>query len=394
MRNTRLGELFTKYFDKTATDTERTEFFNLLSKEKDEERLLDLLQNLYKGHQDPTFSFERPALKERILFAIDKEEKKKQPIFKLATVRWVAAALLLVGFSLYLLQSKNSLFSLSESGTYAEDNSLSQQGVLTLVDGSRILLDTLQAGSSVKKEGMTLSKSKEGHLTYHFETLPSSTMANSQKLNTITVPRGKQYQIHLNDGTSIWLNAESQLRFPQLFSQNSRDVFLEGEGYFDVAKDSNRPFNVQLREGLQVKVLGTQFNVDAYNKDIMTTLLQGEVMVSVGRKEVRLRPGQQIIANPDTRVISSPLKIDTEQVIAWKDGFFSKSDILLSELIEQIQRWYDVEIIFDKENDFELAAKIPRNIPLQDLLDLLNMTKRVTCKLDGKTIKIEKTMPK
>jgi ferric-dicitrate binding protein FerR (iron transport regulator) len=209
--------------------------------------------------------------------------------------------------------------------------------------------------------------------------------------NTITTPRGGQYQVTLSDGTKVWLNAASSIRFPVLFTGNERKVEITGEAYFEVAKNVSKPFKVKTISS-EVEVLGTHFNVNAYDDEAVakTTLLEGLVKVSVpqtgGKLAARfLQPGQQSGITKDGR-ISVLNNADTEEAVAWKNGRFQFRSADLKSILRQISRWYDVDVVYKGNVDLHFTGQLTRDDYVSKVFDKLALTGEVHFKIEGKKI--------
>lgn len=242
------------------------------------------------------------------------------------------------------------------------------KATLRLGDGTVIALDDANEGELTRQGNTSIIKLSNGQLAYH-----GGDEQAAPVFNTITTPNGGQYQIELPDGSKAWLNAASSLRFPSYFAGAERLVELEGEGYFEIAANAAKPFRVKTRENV-VEVLGTRFNINAYADEstARTTLLQGAVKVHRGTEAILLKPGQQAVTG--NGVMTKVLNADTEQAIAWKNGFFQFDGIGLPELMRQISRWYNLEVKFEgKIPEREFAGKISRDVNLQDVLKALQI---------------------
>jgi ferric-dicitrate binding protein FerR (iron transport regulator) len=258
------------------------------------------------------------------------------------------------------------------------------RAVLTLANGSTVLLDST-ANGDIPTQGATKVIKVNGQLIYQ----ANSADARSVSYNTVSTPRGGQYKIVLPDGTLVWLNAASSLRFPTAFTGNERVVTLNGEGYFEVAHQrGNMPFKVQLSDGA-VEVLGTHFNIMAYHNEarVKTTLLEGAVNVVHGAHTARLRPGQQ--ASWET-VAHSSIQVNNtnaEEAVAWKEGYFQFNRAGLEEVMRQLQRWYNVELRYEGEGgrQREFWGKIPRDARLSEALKILELS-NIHCTIAGDTI--------
>jgi len=245
-----------------------------------------------------------------------------------------------------------------------------QKAVLTLANGSTMVLDS-QANGMLARQGNMEVRKQNGRLQY--ATAGNATAPASIAYNTIATPRGGQYQLVLGDGTKVWLNAASSLRFPAGFSGDTRDVEIKGEAYFEVAKDAAHPFRVHVN-GATVRVLGTHFNINAYDDESMmaTTLLEGSVQLSNGSAEAILKPGDQ--ARLDSKGRMNLLHdVNTQQVVAWKDGFFQFDNAGLKTVMRQLSRWYDVEVEYRGAMDQSMLfeGKLGRDLRLQQVLKIL-----------------------
>ena len=253
----------------------------------------------------------------------------------------------------------------------------SNKAVLTLADGSTVTLDS--AGNQLIRQGGTAVRQSGGQLTYD---AGSSVAAIS--FNTLTTPRGGQFQVRLPDGTKVWLNAASTLRYPTAFAGNERKVEVTGEAYFEVAKNAAMPFKVNAGNRAEIEVLGTYFNVNAY-EGLSTTLLEGEVKVLAmqGGGQVILKPGQQAKLLPDIKVISNP---DLNKVMAWKNGLFNFEGASFREVMSELERWYDIEVVYEGPvPDIHFGGELSRNKSLAGLIAALRDAE-VHFEIKGRTL--------
>jgi ferric-dicitrate binding protein FerR (iron transport regulator) len=283
---------------------------------------------------------------------------------------WLAAAsvlLLLAAGAMYLFlpeSSRPAPVAVSKTPAAPKDIAPgSAKAVLTLADGSTITLDS--AGNQVIHQGQTLVQLQNGQVEYN-----ADNAGQAVGYNILSVPRGGQFTIVLPDGSRVWLNSASKLRYPTAFSGGQRLVELEGQGYFDVRKDAEHPFIVKTKT-LDVEVLGTGFDVMAYpdEKSMNTTLVEGAVRV----KDVMLKPGQQARMEYSTGCIYVE-PADIQQVIAWKTGFFEFDNANLADIMRQASRWYDIDIDMDitaHNRAKTYGGRISRNLPLSELLNML-----------------------
>jgi transmembrane sensor len=266
---------------------------------------------------------------------------------------------------------------------------------ITLADGRVIDLDTMVVGLLTLDQGVTIKKDENGLITYEMQGDVSDTGATA--FNAIATPRGGQYRVVLPDGTQVWLNAASTLKYPLRFEGKARVVELEGEGYFDVSKQSSsiggrsvkRPFIVKTR-GQDVEVLGTQFNISAYPDDpaIKTTLVAGSVRVVAAndrQQPIILKPGQQSTLRGTVIDVQT---VDVEQYTAWKEGLFVFYNLTIDEMIRQVERWYDVQ--FDTTDmpvdDSRFSGEIRRDVPLSKLLDFMSHLATPRYRIEGRRV--------
>lgn len=204
--------------------------------------------------------------------------------------------------------------------------------------------------------------------------------------NTISTPRGGQYQLQLPDGSKVWLNAQSSLRFPARFIGNERLVTLTGEGYFEVAKDKAHPFKISINN-MQVEVLGTHFNVMGYNDEpaTTTTLLEGSVKIIKGGSVQKIVPGEQAIVKDGIRVA----KVNAEEAIEWKNGNFNFSHEKLGSIMRRISRWYDVDIAYSQRTTgATFVGTIPRSTNITEVLKYLELTGLVHFKIEERRVTV------
>lgn len=288
-------------------------------------------------------------------------------------VRWWAAAsvtLLLLAGGLYVGSRKQAApvpAVVKKEGAVKRDVLPgSDKAVLTLADGSTVTLDS--TGKQVLRQGNTAIRQLNGQLQYE-----SGDAGKEISYNTLTTPRGGQYQLLLPDGTGVWLNAGSSLRYPVAFRGKERKVILTGEAYFEVAHNDQQPFRIQVGDQL-VEDLGTHFNINAYadEPEMKTTLLEGSVKVG----NVVLKPGEQALVNKQGD-ISVKKGINTADAIAWKSGFFVFKDANLKTVMREIARWYDVTVIYqpDVNNSQQFSGRIDRSLTLSQVLNGLALTK-------------------
>lgn len=293
-----------------------------------------------------------------------------------------AACLMIAVVAFYLILPKKNNAG-TEPKQLASTDALpgGNKATLTLSNGTVINLEEKSTGIIQNETGTKIEKKEDGLLMYE-----KLTEAKQTNYNTVSIPRGGQYALTLSDGTRVWLNALSSLKFPEQFSDSLRVVELTGEAFFHVSKDRQHPFIVRMSEKEQVTVLGTQFNVNWY-KDEETkkiTLIEGSVDVKSQTSSMKLTPGQQVrISNGN---LSLEKFADTEAAAGWKDGKFVFRDADIYNIMRQAERWYDVNVIYRTTSSEHFNFSISRNEPLSKILHLMELTGKIHFKIENKSV--------
>ena len=382
-----MQNLFKKYLSNNCTPEEVTALLEYFNAPKNEILLRSLiLENLEAADiSQMQWCDEREQTYAAIKKQIESEKNKIVPLFKQSWVRVAAAAVLLFGvFAVYKYgftktSHKQQIAKIDTTKDIAPGGN---KAILTLADGTQIILDSV-ANGKLTNQGNTKIIKLDGKLAY------SSTGNSSEILyNTITTPNGGQYQLILEDGSKVWLNAASSLRFPSAFVGKQRNIELTGEAYFEIAKNANMPFNV-LVNNMNVQVLGTHFNVMAYKdeSEIKTTLLEGVVKVTSGGAVGLLKPGKQARLDNSGNIKIADADIETE--MAWKNGLFLFDYTDIKTIMRQLSRWYDADISFEGNITHKtFTAQISRNTNLSAVLKKLELTGGIHFKIEGKKIMV------
>lgn len=273
------------------------------------------------------------------------------------------------------------------------------KAVLTLANGQKISLTDAINGQVAQEAGVTISKTAKGQLIYQSKANPSN--KNTNEYNTIEAPSGGQWQVILPDGSKVFLNALSSLKYPVSFSAKERKVELKGEAYFEITHNQKSPFRV-VAKGQTVEVLGTHFNIMSYDNEqaVKTTLLSGSVKVSSnvaglaktgtsGTESLILKPGEQAqVSKGNMKVIHD---VDLEDVLAWKNGYFKFNENLQS-IMTKVARWYDVEVVYETQPDpnFKFKGEISRDKNISELLNMLDYTGNIHFKIEGRRVIVKK----
>jgi transmembrane sensor len=256
------------------------------------------------------------------------------------------------------------------------------RAMLILSNGSTINLNDTKNGALANEKGVVIHKNGNGRITYDQSGRNASHEANV--FNTVVTPKGGQYQLVLGDGTKVWLNAASTLKYPVTFSGTKREIELSGEAYFEVAHDQHKPFRV-ISNGQTVEVLGTHFNVNAYpdEKAIKTTLLEGSVKVLAGEMSSQIKAGEQVQFKNGHLAVA---QADIEEAIAWKKGFFYFKDDDIQTVMRQLSRWYDVAVKYEGQiPSREFSGQMNKNINASQLMHILSI-EQIHYRIEGRTI--------
>lgn len=386
MDDTRLSYLFKKLLDQSISPAEKEEFGRLIEQQEDDNPLEMLIQQAleeapveYRMDDQSTrqvlnaimFADSEPALQIR----------SKRNWLRMAAAAAVLTAVAITAWYYWPVRSGRMPVVKTEDVRPGGNKAL-----LTLADGSVVALDsnstqTMQQGAAaVKKQGGQLVYSATQHIT-------------QPVYNTLRTPRGGQFKVQLPDGTQVWLNAASSLRYPTAFTGTDREVQVSGEAFFEVAKDAAHPFRVTVNKQHTIVVLGTSFNVNAYEDETLakTTLLDGAVKVMFNSgtlQEVQLQPGQQAQVSSTEATMQLVKNVNLEQEMAWRSNAFSFEGQTLEEIMKQISRWYDIEVVFrGKVTGISFGGGMSRDVSLKEVLDFLRDSRvHYTLESNGKKL--------
>ncbi|WP_127127322.1 FecR family protein [Pseudoflavitalea rhizosphaerae] len=383
-KKNRLKFILERFSEGTASSSELAELEQLLN----DPEATSLVDELWEKVPASATFFEEGKT-EALLSEIEARNQQVQirDRFRKRRVTYSIAAslaVLLTAATLYLVLSKdkpgNIVAETPETPVRIAPGN--DKAILVLADGSTIQLESSNT-TNIPAQGNAQITNINDQVIY-----ASGNASAPVVYNTLKTPRGAQYQLQLADGSKVWMNAGSSLHFPTSFPGKERKVELTGEAYFEIAKDAQKPFRVTVNN-MQVNVLGTQFNIMAYENETSkaVTLLEGSVNVEHHHQSMNLQPGQQAQSSDQTglRVVNN---IDTEEAVAWKNGYFITNRTSLPVLMRQIERWYNVDVVYEgKIPDKKFGGKIPRKSDLQEVLKVLELSKVYT-KLDGNKITI------
>lgn len=333
----------------------------------------------------PFDSYDAKQLLNQIHASIPLKIKRKQ-ILSGRLLSIAAILLISLSFGFYFFWANNSSFI---SNTVPEKiidiKPGENKAVLTLGNGTQIALKNSGSNLLIYKDGLAINQTAAGQIKYQANQ-PVTTSHAKVEYNIISTPQAGQYQVVLSDGTKVWLNSNSSIRFPTRFTGSERKVQISGEAYFEVAEDKKMPFKV-LSANQTVKVLGTHFNINAYADEsaVKTTLIEGSLEVVKGKETVLLKPGQQAQTKSTIKIVDTS---NLESEISWKSGMFYFEDSGIDAVMRQAARWYDLEIKYEGQIPVKhFNGKVPRNTKLSKFLDILEYS-GVNFKIDGRIITI------
>ncbi|GAB4046581.1 FecR family protein [Spirosoma litoris] len=404
----RQGDLIAKYLKGELSDQEREELEDWIA-QSDHNRALftKLTQEATINTELSKFgSSDKAEAWEKIVSETGYNTSDRRSYIGKRLLRYAAAAVvvILAGLLLYPFnrQSQSTKPVAQQPTDFAPGSS---KAILTLADASKIILDDVADGQIAQQADVVITKTADGQLLYAKSSAATSPEAPITKssYNTITTPRGGKFRIILPDGSKVWLNAASSLKYPTKFVGNERSVTLMGEAYFEIMplKNAHRqamPFRVRSASQV-VEVLGTHFNINSYadESSVKTTLLEGKVKViktspdrAESSTEIILKPGEQAQLTADAkRRLNLIPKADLEEAVAWKNGQFQFKDTDLPTIMRQISRWYDVEVDFQgKLPDTKFRGKISRDVPLSQIFQILQLS-GINFKIEGRKITVK-----
>lgn len=398
MSNSHFKELLQAYLTNTLSAGQLKEFTRLLQKQSNQQAFQQAIDDALA---DKSFEGILSEEKADLIFQdiLDKAQTdlppKTIPLFTWRRIAVAAVILVAAGTSIfYFLTNKKTEqpVAVQPSTPKKLNNDIapaSDKAILTLADGTQIVLDDAANGDLTQQGNATVIK-LDGKLAYNHAAASSSTEI---LYNTITTAKGKQYQLVLADGTIVWLNAGSSLRFPTTFTGNERNVALKGEGYFEVAKNAAAPFHVSIPgRNTTVEVLGTHFNINAYDDEtsIKTTLLEGSVrLVKAGGQTAMLKPGQQGKTDDQSAAIQILKNINTDQAVAWRTGLFDFDGDNIDDIMRQLSRWYDMEVSYGQTIPQQhFTGSIRRQVNLSEVLHMLEVAGGIKFTINGKKVTV------
>lgn len=396
MNEERFKALFEQYLNDSLPPGDLLELQGAIQDDRYQALFDDLLKNAF---EEPAFAEADGEARQSVFNAIstrinqqEDTELRNTDKRRLIPYRWLtgAAALLFIalGAGWFFLRNDNKLNNDKgqKESIYAQDIKPGvNKATLTLANGKKLILTDALHGQLANEAGVKVSKTKRGEIVY---TIASDEHSGQQVLqyNTLTTKRSEQFQVILPDGSHVWLDAASSLKYPVAFKGNERKVELTGQGYFEVSHNVAMPFIVKTAK-TEVQVLGTHFNVSAYDddQDTKTTLLEGAVIIKSKQAAAMLKPGEQAVLN-DQGQLTVNKDIDAEMEIAWKNGLFNFKKAGIGQIMVKASRWYDIKVEYEgKIPKTKLTGRMSRNLDISELLGILQY-EGIKLRIEGKTI--------
>jgi ferric-dicitrate binding protein FerR (iron transport regulator) len=396
--------LLRQYAENACTDAEADELFDTIKASLEDAALYQFLEEEWQKLQpavekEPDWN----RIYQTIIARPPVVESSRPRVMRIW--KWVAAACIIIAIAIVGVLNNNRKPAPPPVATTNDVQAPKEtRAVITLANGSKVYLDSVENGTIAQESNVNVVKTEDGKITYKPVTL-SGVEASTVAYNTLSNPRGsKVIDMQLSDGSHVWLNSGSSIKYPVAFVGKERVVEITGEAYFEVKHNAQQPFKVHLPNGSMVEDIGTSFNVNAYSDeaDIRTTLIEGSVRVyastplSMTRKGVTLQPGQQAavtlsgVEGRTAGTVTTRKNVDLEEVMAWKNGKFYFHSADLGYILRQAQRWYDVDVVYETKIEKRFNGEIDHNTNLSNLLKALELSGDVKFRIEGKRIIVTK----
>ena len=402
MKKAKLQRLVHQYFNDTISRADCIELLEFLNNTNPDEIADAIDTELINFSKGPEFKGKQSAdvlsrIKSDPRFAQNPIVEETDPVVvKFYRRSWVqiAAALLVFGTAALIIFNKNISSQTTKKHNSDQEAAAivpgSNKAVLTLAGGKTIILKNAANGLLAQTTSGNVLKTNNGQIKYSALN-ETAAAGNKDNINTLSTPRGGTYQVVLSDGTKVWLNAASSISYPVAFTGKERHVTLNGEAYFEVAKNKEMPFYVSINN-VEVKVLGTHFNIAAYSDDgeITTTLLEGAVQVTKNNTQSMLKPGQKAVINNKSDNISVS-DANIQDAMAWKNGYFIFDDDDITGIMKKVSRWYDVNVSYQGDvSDQKFGGTFYRSKSITELLQYLGKIGKVHFTIEGRRIIVMK----
>ena len=393
-----IDDLISKFLKGTLDNSERTVLEDWINASDANKKVFENFSNKewVATELEKIYEFDENAGWETIATSLN--SKREGGSIRLYWMKWVAAAVVLITlassgywFSMFSGSDEALVANLSQEERFGKDIKApeSNKAILTLGDGRKIVLEEVSKGKLATDGAVEVTKAADGQIIYKGKKETRSNVVNE---NTLFVPKGsKAIRLVLADGTAVWLNSGSSLTYPSQFTGVDRMVKMTGEVFFDVARNPSKPFKV-MANGVETQALGTQFNINAYSDEPIAKITLVEGSIKVARKKNKgivnpliVKPGQQVLGAEDLKLIDHA---NIDEVMAWKNGQFYFEGANIKTIMNQISKYYDVDVVYKGNINYSFVLKISRTVPISELLKIMELTDLVRFKIDGNKIAV------
>ncbi len=389
MPDNRIRELLDKLLRNDCSQDEKNELFLLLQDIDDDDKLTMMLEDAWNAYQQPTHSISRETADTLLQTILEGDRKVAVMPAGRKRIPWIrvsvaASVIVLIGLAAYFSFFNNSKTAPETATIITNDVKPPEtnRATITLSNGQTVYLDSVGNGQLAMQGKIKLVKLANGSIAYESA---DGSVSREMMYNTLANPRGSQVAtITLMDGSKVWLNAGSSITYPVAFIGNERKVTIDGEAYFEITTNTAMPFKVA-KGSMEVQVLGTHFNVNAFEDEanVKVTLLEGSVKVISGSVSGVLKPGQQAQVDAAMKIVED---VNLEQVMAWKNGLFSFESSDIKTIMRELARWYDIDIEYATEVQETFYVKLDRNTSVSSVFKILETTGGVHFDIKGKKI--------
>ncbi|SMC48465.1 FecR family protein [Pedobacter africanus] len=386
MDKKRILYLLQQYYNNTLSVAETTELSQLIDQIGHEDAIAVLTEtiNTFSEPENGAVNIDETEIKAKVnqILSVDRRypvKTIKHPKTRLLKYSIAAAAAIIALVGSYLVFQNFS--NLIRDNPIAEANQKDVQpgqagAILVLSDGREVLLDSAGSSQVIIDHNGSKIKVSNGRVVYLDG---KKTTDPEHNLNSIRTPAGRQYHLTLSDGTEVWLNAASSMEYPVAFSEKTRKVSISGEAYFEVAKNAKQPFIVSIKNSkTNIEVLGTHFNINSYadHGSYKTTLLEGSIKLSTGKRQLLLKPNQQAVSQPDSEQIELISNVNAEDILAWKNDLFHFNQASIEDVMRELARWYNIEVVYEGSRPTgTFTGKIQKGLTLRQALKILGATR-------------------
>lgn len=388
MANSRLNTLIERFHNKTISDAEHEELLALLSQNEHAATARKFFRDVMESQGDDEDIFSEAdseaiynSVQEKIEAMEPRRRVRMLPVWKWAGVAAAACILIMAGYWVLKPTAQKETTPVAQTKTTTPDllPGRKNKAVLILADNKQIILDSTGTGMLSVQGNASVRKDANGQIIY--ESGNAQNKLTEIVYNTLEIPNGGEYELVLSDGSKVWLNSASRIKFPVNFTGNTREVEINGEAYFEIAKDKTRPFKVHFNSST-VEVLGTHFNVNAYDNEITqaVTLLEGSVKVSGAQETVKIIPGQQAVLANESKLRVK--EVDVEEAVAWKNGLFIFADEDIKTVMRKLARWYDFTPEYqDNIGEEQFGGMISKYRNISEVLKMFESTGTIHFKI-------------